>query len=982
MKRIIFLLALAMPFFVSAQKTTPGNYTYIGQRYEWLAGVFQALSLPSGNGPAAFTAGQVQRAGAVYFDSSGADKGFYIYDGSAWVLQGSPSAVALPDEIIQPGYVTYSGTGLTFYISPSIYRIDGIIYGTDQDSVTLSTADPDDPRKDVIYLATTGVEVLTGTPAEVATEPQLDAGQLKLTVADLDAGATTPTLDIQVVYDENTESTVSNVGTTTDPNNTANIFKGSKALLVGSLTNGDIIDFDKTGPGLAWDWTNVKSLSFFIKLNATFSNRSITVTLMNGATAVSNEVTVPVDRFNASTWQAISIAVSAFGTPRNYSANRVRIRYRSSVSGHIGFYLDYMHFQDGLTQPGTPGGVSSVDLNFAGWPVTGPSTGAVVKTITGPGTRAQIMRGNATAEPDSGIGKVDPIDTYTKNNDGATINTASKSIGFHLVNSTYNGLMSALQNRQLDTVYNQTVEELSNVGESIMFNIDAFRTGFVRLAEGTNMTIDNQGDSLLIFNSTGGGGSGGLSEIIAGYGLQNVNDSTLDVDSLVIANREWVADRIADVGVGNLNVSRAGTGINTFFVSGDSLYLEDIEGSTYVDVTKTPDSTTHIALPITGTPDGTKYLKDNFSWGTISSAGITTFNTLTDATQTLTMGTTPQTNNLGWVSASGVHTLHVPDASATARGVITTIAQTIAGDKTLSGSTKLTGGFSSNTTTTTGNIGVPSAASASSITTSQFLFAGASTVYARTLFRGSTATTLGVGSSYAGLIIGDQGVTEAGSGTHALLAGAVFKGSAITNAGGATTDLATVYIEGPMTGVTPTAKSYSLWVDAGENRFDGLFNAGGTDLTANQIWGANSGATAMEGKTLTNGQNIKITHGAGTYTFAGASLAKNAMIENPTSTENIYVFRAAVAITISSVNAVLVGSSSPSVTYNIAFGTDRSSGTNVYTSGQTVTSTTAGTAASGVNDNTIPAGSWVWVTTSAQSGTVGQINISIVYTED
>ena len=112
------------------------------------------------------------------------------------------------------------------------------------------------------------------------------------------------------------------------------------------------------------------------------------------------------------------------------------------------------------------------------------------------------------------------------------------------------------------------------------------------------------------------------------------------------------------------------------------------------------------------------------------------------------------------------------------------------------------------------------------------------------------------------------------------------------------------------------------------------------------------------------------------------TLTKNATIESPGSAENIGMFRTPVAITVTNTHAVLVGSATPSVTYNIAFGTDRTSATNVYTSGQTVTSTTTGTAASGVNDATIPANSWVWFTSSANSGTVTQINVSITFTED
>src|SRR5687768_291481 len=49
------------------------------------------------------------------------------------------------DKLIDGGGVTYSGSGLKFYIAPSIARFNCDIYTTLQDSVTLDASDPDDP---------------------------------------------------------------------------------------------------------------------------------------------------------------------------------------------------------------------------------------------------------------------------------------------------------------------------------------------------------------------------------------------------------------------------------------------------------------------------------------------------------------------------------------------------------------------------------------------------------------------------------------------------------------------------------------------------------------------------------------------------------------------------------------------------------------------------------------------------------------------
>jgi len=111
-------------------------------------------------------------------------------------------------------------------------------------------------------------------------------------------------------------------------------------------------------------------------------------------------------------------------------------------------------------------------------------------------------------------------------------------------------------------------------------------------------------------------------------------------------------------------------------------------------------------------------------------------------------------------------------------------------------------------------------------------------------------------------------------------------------------------------------------------------------------------------------------------------LTKSIAIESPSSSEDISFFYTDIAITITKMTAILVGSSTPSVTWTVRHSTDRSAaGNEVVTSGTTTTSITTGSVVTSFDDATIPADSFVWIETTAQSGTVGQISITIEYTE-
>jgi hypothetical protein len=106
-------------------------------------------------------------------------------------------------------------------------------------------------------------------------------------------------------------------------------------------------------------------------------------------------------------------------------------------------------------------------------------------------------------------------------------------------------------------------------------------------------------------------------------------------------------------------------------------------------------------------------------------------------------------------------------------------------------------------------------------------------------------------------------------------------------------------------------------------------------------------------------------------------------VEDPTNAEDMTIWYTLKAITIREIQAVVVGSSTPSVTINPKHATDRSAaGTAILSSATAITNTTTGQQLTSFNDATIPANSFIWLETTAKSGTVDELHLTIRYTYD
>jgi len=145
-----------------------------------------------------------------------------------------------------------------------------------------------------------------------------------------------------------------------------------------------------------------------------------------------------------------------------------------------------------------------------------------------------------------------------------------------------------------------------------------------------------------------------------------------------------------------------------------------------------------------------------------------------------------------------------------------------------------------------------------------------------------------------------------------------------------------------------------------------------------------TGPTGATGPTGSSGAS-GATGPTGSTGAAGTSAINefSITVEDPAADENICMGFTFVAITVTEVQAVVVGSDTPSVTIDPSHSTDRSAaGNDILNAATAITNTTAGQNLTSFDDATIPADSWIWLLTTAQSGTVTELTVTIKYTVD
>ena len=159
-------------------------------------------------------------------------------------------------------------------------------------------------------------------------------------------------------------------------------------------------------------------------------------------------------------------------------------------------------------------------------------------------------------------------------------------------------------------------------------------------------------------------------------------------------------------------------------------------------------------------------------------------------------------------------------------------------------------------------------------------------------------------------------------------------------------------------------------------------NTGGTDAVIPEVTSTDAGLAPASGGGTTNFLRADGTWAAPAGGGSAPTLSKSIGIISPTSSEDVTMFFTPVAITVSEMRAIVQGTT-PSVSWTIKHSTDRSAAGNaVVTAGTTTTSTTTGSDVTSFDDATIPADSFIWLETTAATGTIDDFNVTIIYTED
>jgi len=192
-----------------------------------------------------------------------------------------------------------------------------------------------------------------------------------------------------------------------------------------------------------------------------------------------------------------------------------------------------------------------------------------------------------------------------------------------------------------------------------------------------------------------------------------------------------------------------------------------------------------------------------------------------------------------------------------------------------------------------------------------------------------------------------------------------------------------------VTGTAGTDQNLIEW-DSNGDAIDSGIAAGdvvtpsSTDTLTNKTFDANGTGNSLSNVEVADFAPNAISGGGSTIPTA---LTKNFTVEDSnglSNSENITFFFTNRAITITEINDVIQGSSTPSIDYDIHHASARDNGTpnEVIGTDRTLSSTSGASKTGSFNDADIPADSWIWVVTSSVSGVVTELSLNVKFTLD
>jgi hypothetical protein len=216
-----------------------------------------------------------------------------------------------------------------------------------------------------------------------------------------------------------------------------------------------------------------------------------------------------------------------------------------------------------------------------------------------------------------------------------------------------------------------------------------------------------------VLQSGGNTAVGGNLTVAGTVDLGNAIADSISFLGRVDTNINPIADNTYDLGVPGLAYRNASFGGSVYFTNSSNTNIFALRagatGSTLTYVFPIDTPTAGQVLSASAPSAGVVTLSWEDDQTGAPAGGITTLNTLTTASQSFTTGTSG--TDFAISSATSTHTFNLPDASASARGLVTTGTQTIAGAKTLSSALSVTASTVSTSTSTgalvvTGGVGI------------------------------------------------------------------------------------------------------------------------------------------------------------------------------------------------------------------------------------------------------------------------------------